>query len=199
LEDSGFVSRDKRIISGKVKSQTPFSDSFNWREFSFTVSPKTKREAVAFSDGLRLAIEIIGEISFPEFLDDAMKEYGLTLNVSKIVRERLRSDNEFEKRLEKQPEEIKERRRKFKEEMRQHFPLPNEILRKVRKPKVSKNEILRLRRVIKEHVGLPYVEEIAKKVNLTSSELVSLVREANRQKMKIDIGTSEGKEILIVN
>jgi len=196
--DSGLIT-DQRIVYAKVETQKPFADGFNWKTFGFIEPPATEKEASAFSDGLRCAIDVIGKITFPEFLDEAIKNDGLTLNVSQMIRNRLKRLEEAEDRSEYLPEHVRNHVPKFIGQLRQHWPFPSDILRKVRKPKASKKDVLRLRRVILEYNDLPFVEEIAEQMNVTSAELMMLVEEAKRQKVDIEIGEHKGRKVLIVN
>lgn len=77
--------------------------------------------------------------------------------------------------------------------------LPNDMLRKVRKPKYPQNKIVTLTRVIKEWNGLPYVDEVAAKLKVSESTLAEMIQEANRMRRPIAVGKdSNGKEFLMV-
>jgi hypothetical protein len=76
--------------------------------------------------------------------------------------------------------------------------IPNELMRKVRVPAYSRGKILRFRRMVKEYDGLPTVQSIGKALGVSKDEVLRLVREAGRQKIKIEIGVVGEEEILII-
>ena len=79
----------------------------------------------------------------------------------------------------------------------QLHPLPNDILRKIRKSKVARKVLLRMSRMIKETEGFAFTEEIARSMNLNVAEVRSLVEEAKRQRIPISVRKDQnGKEFL---
>jgi hypothetical protein len=194
-----FFARDGRmqyILEGDEVIE-PLTKIANPKEMvELIIKFNNKNIKTAFSDGIKYGIEIVSNQAFPEFLDDSIENYGLTINISRIARNH---EKQIKKIGQIHNQRIREARMEFVNRMHSHSPLPNDILRKVRKSKIPRIKLLRFIRLIKESEGLAYTEEIIHFMRSRYDEIHTLVAEAKRQKIAISVEKdSFGKEFLMV-
>jgi hypothetical protein len=134
----------------------------------------------AFSDGIKFGLLYCAREIVPEMVETSMDLYGVNINISGEARRYL----------------------KWKKEGR---PVPTErfpsdILRKARKPILSKQEILRFTRLVKEisEEAIPYISLVAKKLNLAEEDVKLRISEAKRQGRKISVAKGSGEEEFIL-
>lgn len=80
------------------------------------------------------------------------------------------------------------------EDVKNNFP--NDIFRQVRKQlgkrkNISSLNVIELMMTIKEIDGLPYIDEVARRLKLSKEKVMEIYNLAKKQKKKIDIGTHD--------
>ncbi|MGB5873538.1 MAG: hypothetical protein WBG01_00820 [Bacteroidota bacterium] len=138
---------------------------------------------VGFSDGMRFAVEVFQRWLAPEMLSEMIEKNGLTLNATKeaIRREALKERNRKSEALAKFDQEMQE----F---LKKHHPLPSDILRKVRRPAVSRKEILRFIKALKTFDRPASFKDLAEELGATIEQVKDLYQEALRQRFPVKTG-----------
>jgi hypothetical protein len=147
---------------------------------------------VAFSDGVRFALEELEDLILPTVINDLIEDDGLSLNISTAVRRDVTKEERFQKSLEGLPKDVIEKKMKIHNEMKKEisklFPMPNDIRRQIQRPSIRRSDCLKLLKIVRDFIGLAYEDEVSRKMHLSMTGLEELANEAIRQKLPLDRG-----------
>ena len=160
----------------------------------FRIQGRGSNYRVGFSDGMKFATEVFERSLVPRIVSEMIENDGLTLNASmEAIRREAQKQQKPTGGLWGKAGQMLE------EHMKKQHPVPSDIARKVRRPAVSREEILRFTRTIKGMDGPAYPEDLAEKLNITVEQVQELHRQALKQRFLVRTGKDrKGREFLLM-